>query len=331
MSYKKKKKPYLYRLMKKIKMTFRRWARRNPLKARRFYIVTSAVVVVIAVTIVVSITGKIEDNSNKLSDKENQQVTARPVVKATLSPDSDLKDENVRKPASTKVPITETVVDTKTIYSYLQGPRSWKQKRVWSGYWGNAYMNGSKFGAFGCGLCCMANVYSSITPSYYKASPVDMYGFAKKNTRYWGGSAIDWPYMVKGMRKAGIHCGVKTKPSRYSSFKKDIAASKCAIVLVSSYDSSCYWKHTPGHYVTVFAYDKKNDRVFLADSGEPAHNRHWVSLKKIYRSLKKSSRYQYICVTDYNRSEDTFRSRKASGKWVRPSYMKTSQKSVKRK
>ena len=183
-------------------------------------------------------------------------------------------------------------------------------------------MDGGMFGAFGCGLCCMANVYSSVTPSYYKASPVDMYRFAKKNTWYWGGGAIDWSYMIKGMRKAGIHCGVKRKPKRYSSFKSDVAASKCAIVLISSYDSRCYWKNTPGHYVTIFAYNKNNDRVFLADSGDPSHNRHWVSLRKIYRSLKKASRYQYIRVTGYNRNQDTFRNRKARGRWIRPAYMK---------
>ena len=145
----------------------------------------------------------------------------------------------------------------------------------------------------------MANVYSSITSETYKASPVDMRNFAKKKTGYWGVGAIDWKYMVVGMRKAGIYCGPKRKPKRYSSFRRDIAKSKCAVVLVSSYDSTCFWKGTPGHYVTIFAYDKKRDRVFLADSGDPKHNRRWISLKKVYRSLKKASRYQYVCVTGY--------------------------------
>ena len=323
MTYRKnKKKPYLYRLMRKIKKTFKAWARRNPSKARRVYAVSSAVVIIIAVCILTAVAGKIENSGRKSVDRKEIKATTEPVVKETVPPGASSEPDGNKKPAVKKTPTNGKTVDTKTIYSYLQGPKSWKEKRVWSGYWGNAYMNGSKFGAFGCGLCCMANIYSSITPSYYKASPVDMYNFAKKNTRYWGGSAIDWPYMVRGMRKAGIHCGTKRKPSRYSSFKKDIAASKCAIVLVSSYDSSCYWKYTPGHYVTIFAYDKKNDRVFLADSGDPAHNRHWVELKKIYRSLKKASRYQYICVTGYNRSEDTFRSRRTSGRWIRPAYMR---------
>lgn len=317
---KKKKKPYLYRLMRKIKRTFRNWAKRNPSKARQLYVVSAIVVVIIAVCIAVSVMGNLQKNKKNSSDTNKVEVTAAPAVKETRQPDAENKPS--KEPVSTSAPVKKVPVDTRAIYSYLQGPRSWKEKRVWSGYWGNAYMNGSKFGAFGCGLCCMANVYSSITPSYYKASPVDMYNFAKKNTRYWGGSAIDWPYMVRGMRKAGIHCGTKRKPAKYSSFKKDIANSKCAIVLVSSYDSSCYWKHTPGHYVTVFAYNAKNDTVFLADSGEPSHNRHWVSLKKIYRSLKKASSYQYICVTSYNKNEDTFRSRKTSGRWVKPAYMK---------
>ena len=65
--------------------------------------------------------------------------------------------------------------------------------------------------------------------------------------------------------------------------------------------------------------------VFLADSGDPSHNRHWVSLKKIYRSLKKASRFQYIRVTGYNRNQDTFRNRRARGRWIRPAYMKSEQ------
>ncbi len=324
MSYRrKKKKPYLYRLMRKIKRTFKSWARRNPAKAKKFYLISSLVIIIIVVCATLSIMGKIHKTGRKTSGVNDIKVTQKPAAEKTVSPNPTIKPSESQTAAPK--PAVRRKVDTRQIYSYLQGPRSWKEKRAWSGYWGHTYMDGGMFGAFGCGLCCMANVYSSVTPSYYKASPVDMYRFAKKNTSYWGGSAIDWPYMVKGMRKAGIHCGVKRKPKRYSAFKRDISASKCAIVLISSYDSTCYWKHTPGHYVTIFAYNKNNDMVFLADSGDPSHNRHWVSLKKIYRSLKKASRYQYISVTGYNRNQDTFRNRRARGKWIRPAYMKNGQ------
>ena len=240
----------------------------------------------------------------------------------TPQPTEEVVQTAAPAPVQTKVPAKKNTVDTRYLYSYFQGPKAWKKKLAWSGYWGDAYIGGRKFGAYGCGLCCMANVYSSITSETYKASPVDMRNFAKKKTGYWGVGAIDWKYMVVGMRKAGIYCGPKRKPKRYSSFRRDIAKSKCAVVLVSSYDSTCFWKGTPGHYVTIFAYDKKRDRVFLADSGDPKHNRRWISLKKVYRSLKKASRYQYVCVTGYNNKKDAFKNRKARGKWIKPAYMR---------
>ena len=318
---KKKKKPYLIRLMRKIKRTFKGWARRNPLRAQKLYIICVAFIIIIAAGIIFNMTGGREYIQKRVAKKTQVETTPETTLKKTMTP--VVKSKPTKKPVTTKAPVKKKAVDTRKIYTYLQGPRSWKERRAWSGYWGDVYMDGGKFGAFGCGLCCMANIYSSITPVRYKASPVDMYRFAKKNTGYWGGSAIDWNFMVVGMRKAGIHCGPKRKPNKYSLFKKDIAASKCAVVLVSSYDSSCYWKHTPGHYVTIFAYDKTRDRVFLADSGDPTHNRQWISLKKVYRSLKMASRYQYVCVRGYSESKDTFKNKIARGKWVRPAYMKS--------
>lgn len=321
---KRKKKPYIIRLMRKLKRVFREWERENPSKANKLYIFVVAVVIVVVVGVVISATGGIEHIKkdffeNKNLEKAQETVSPKPVVKQTIPPISE--NDATGKPVVTKTLPKKNVVDTRKIYTFLQGPKSWKQKRAWSGYWGNAYMNGSKFGAFGCGLCCMANVYSTITPSVYRASPVDMYNFTKKNTGYWGGSAIDWKFMVIGMRKAGIHCGPRIKPKTYFAFKKDIAASKCAVVLVSSYDSSCYWKYTPGHYVTIFDYDKKSDTVFLADSGDPSHNRKRISLKKVYRSLKMASRYQYVRVKGYSKNRDKFKNTRARGKWIRPAYM----------
>ena len=45
----KKKKPYLYRLMRKIKRTFKSWARRNPAKAKKIYVILSLVIIIIVV------------------------------------------------------------------------------------------------------------------------------------------------------------------------------------------------------------------------------------------------------------------------------------------
>ena len=104
------------------------------------------------------------------------------------------KNDPVRKAETTKVPKktaepmesptpsmkpTEKPDETKKLYTYLQGPKSWKRGVDWSGEWGEQYMDGGSFGGFGCGLCCMANVYSSLTE--YQCSPVDMYRFAKRS------------------------------------------------------------------------------------------------------------------------------------------------------
>lgn len=245
---------------------------------------------------------------------ERSQQT-RPVMKqkkvsvSTLAPTPTVTPVMISTPAPTKNP-------TEDVYTFLQGPKSWSERRTWSGEWGEAYMDGGSFGGFGCGLCCMANIYSTL--SKYRSSPVDMYRYAKKKTFYGGGGAIDWGYMRQTLTSLGMDCKVRKKPSDYQTFQKAVAGSKCCIVLVSSYNSECYWKDTPGHYVTIFLYNTKTDKVFLADSGDPDHNRHWVSLKKIYRSLKTSSNYQYLRVKGYDKSRDSWKHKRAGGNWVTP-------------
>lgn len=227
--------------------------------------------------------------------------TEKPLEKETTSP----------TPSPAKTPNPE-----EKIYSYLQGPKSWGQRLTWSGKWGETFMDGGSFGGFGCGLCCVANVYSSLTK--YQCSPVDAYQFAKRKTGYGGGGAIEWGYMRRSLTAMGMNCKVKKKTKTYKAFQKDMASGQCAIVLVSSMNSTCYWKDTPGHYVTLFLYEPKSDKVFLADSGDPHHNRKRVSLKKIYRSLKTSSTWQYLKVKKYNPKKDTWKHKSANGNWVRP-------------
>lgn len=211
---------------------------------------------------------------------------------------------------------TATFNPEEKVYSYLQGPKSWKERRTWSGAWGELLVDGGSFGGFGCGLCCVANLYS--THAKYKASPLDAYRFSKKHTGYGGGCAIAWEQMQSVLNQIGFDALLRHKPSDYADFQRRIAAADSAIVLVSSYDSTCYWKDTPGHYVTVYLYNKDTDKVFLADSGDPAHNRHWVALKKIYKSLKTSSDYQYMTVSNYRESADQWKHKKASGDWITP-------------
>lgn len=201
------------------------------------------------------------------------------------------------------------------MYSYLQGPKSWGQKITWSGYWGTTFMDGGSFGGFGCGLCCIANIYSSITP--YRCTPVQAYEYAKKHTGYAGGGAIDWGYMRRTLSKMGMDCNVSRKPATYREFQGQVMNHTCVIALVSSSNSNCFWKDTPGHYVTLFLYDKNTDSVFIADSGEPKRNRKRIALKKVYRSLKTSSPWQTLLVKNYNENQDRWKHKKATGNWIR--------------
>lgn len=236
---------------------------------------------------------------------------------------TDKKPEKAQQQLVTQVPTeaptptpTATVNPEEKVYSYLQGPKSWKERRTWSGAWGELLVDGGSFGGFGCGLCCVANLYS--THARYKASPLDAYRFAKKHTGYGGGGAIAWEQLQSVLNQIGFEAQPRHKPSDYANFQQRIAAADSAIVLVSSYDSTCYWEDTPGHYVTVYLYNKDTDKVFLADSGDPAHNRHWVALKKLYKSLKTSSDYQYMTVSNYRESADQWKHKKASGNWIAP-------------
>ena len=210
-------------------------------------------------------------------------------------------------------------VKEEEIFTFLQGPKSWEERRDWSGAWGRAFYDGGSFGGFGCGLCCLANVYS--TESRYQCTPVDMYKFAKRNTGYDGGGAIAWDYMDTILDKLGFDCSLRIKPQDYQDFKEQVSAASCSIVLISSNDSSCYWQDTPGHYVTIFLYDKETDTVFLADSGNPDHNRQKVELRKIYKLLKKASEWQYLTIGDYDSTKDTWKHRKSDGNWVKPEYV----------
>ena len=206
------------------------------------------------------------------------------------------------------------------IYSFLQGPKSWKEKREWSGKWGKTFYDGKSFGAFGCGFCCMANIYSSLTE--YQCLPTDIYKYAKKVTYYPGGGAIPWEQMKATLSKLGFSTNLHRKPSSYEKFCHQIAQADATLVLVSSSNDDSYWKNTPGHYVTLFLYDSKDETVFLADSGDPDHNRQRVSCKTIYRALKTSSDYHYLTVEDYDKENDQWRHKSANGDWVRPDVVK---------
>lgn len=234
----------------------------------------------------------------------------------TIARKTDSLPKATELPAATEEPSQGLLEEKeKEMYTFLQGPKSWGKRLPWSGEWGTSFYDGGSFGGFGCGLCCIANIYSSLTK--YQCTPVDAYRYAKRETEYGGGAAIAWGYIRRTLDSLGFACGVRKKPETYREFQKDIRKSQSAIVLVSSADSKCYWKETPGHYVTVFLYDSQSDSIFLADSGDPEHNRERVPLKKIYKSLKTASEWQYLLVGEYDKKEDKWRHKKAEGNWVR--------------
>ena len=203
------------------------------------------------------------------------------------------------------------------VYTFLQGPRAYREKWPWSGDWCERLVQGNSFGAFGCGLCCMANIYSTL--SGYECSPWDMYEFATQASLYYPSSesgAIGWEDMQTTLTAAGFSCSLCVKPATYEEFQEQMKHTQSAIVLVSSNYDATYWQNTPGHYVTIFLYDEEKDKVFLADSGEPKRNRRWISLKKVYKSLKTASTWQYLPIGGYDGKKDEWKHKKADGNWV---------------
>ncbi len=255
----------------------------------------------------------IHQTAGKQKERKKNQTTVVERIEVTSTPTGE--SQQTADPTADKEPVA-TKDPAAGVYTYLQGPKSWDSRLDWSGKWGETMYDGGSFGGFGCGLCCLANIYS--TEAEGKCSPVDMYGYAKKHTEYGGGGAIAWEYMHRVLERTGFTAKLCQKPGKYEQFQAEVAASRCNIVLVSSADSDCYWKNTPGHYVTIFLYDQEKDQIFLADSGDPEHNRHWVKLKKIYKSLKTNSDYQYLRVTNYDKTKDTWNHKGITGTWVKP-------------
>lgn len=242
----------------------------------------------------------------------NDTTQTNPIVKHTVSTIQ-----------TTPVPTEEVIQDysfpEESIYSFFQGPKTWKARRIWSGSWANMIFEGNSFGNFGCGLCCMANIYSTL--SDYECSPVDIYNFAIENSSYapsYGYGAISWPAMASTLEVCGIESQLYRKPNDYSLFQEHIANSYATIVLISSNNSDVYWKNTGGHYVTIWNYDKKEDTIFLTDSGNPEHNRSRIDLKIIYDSLKTSSTFQYLTANNYTEEENQWQWNQISEEWVAP-------------
>lgn len=204
------------------------------------------------------------------------------------------------------------------IYSFLQGPGSWGERRTWSGEWCEFEIDGNRFGGFGCGLCCMTNVYDTLSP--YEVSPWDMFENARVASDYSPGGeygAIDWQEMRCTLDVCGISGELHKKPPTFEEFRAQVRCALSAIVLVSNGNEDTYWPNTKGHYVNIWLYER-DDTIFLAEPGNPGRNRTRIPLRHLYDSLKMGSSYQYLLVTGYDEEENRWRASGISENWCRP-------------
>ena len=110
------------------------------------------------------------------------------------------------------------------VYSFLQGPKSYGEGIPWAGAWCEEMVGYNKFGGFGCGFCCMANIYSTLTD--YECSPLDIFEFAKTASRYYPTSesgAIGWKDMKKTLKAVGFECKNYRKPATYKEFQENFS------------------------------------------------------------------------------------------------------------
>ena len=151
---------------------------------------------------------------NKKEESEEKQETV------TVEPKEEEPDtEDIQPVLLQKEDISLTDTD---IYSFLQGPAAWENRTDWGGSWCNMILADQYFGAFGCGLCDLANIYSTLTP--YECSPIDMYYYAQEASGYTpvsGLGAIDWPELQDTLQSVGINCELRTKDDNYEDFQNN--------------------------------------------------------------------------------------------------------------
>lgn len=210
-------------------------------------------------------------------------------------------------------------LEEQEIYSFLQGPRSWNGGIPWSGEWCQFNVNGNSFGGFGCGLCCMANIYDTL--SYYEVSPWDMCEYAMTVSNYapdGKAGAIGWKDMRDTLRLCGMECKLYRKPKTYEGFRNHIKKMKSAVVLVCSGNDDTYWQDTAGHYVNIWLYQEEDETVFLAEPGSPENNRTRIPLRYVYDALKTVSKFQYLAVESYWEEHNQWKGNGIDESWNRP-------------
>lgn len=246
--------------------------------------------------------------------------TEIPLTETMVTEVPELPLPSEKRPGTRKA--VEDLVET-DIYTFMQGPKAWKSKVDFSGSWCSEVLADQEFSVFGCGLCVLANIYSTLTPC--DCSPLDMFWYAKDVSGYSpssGYGAIDWPYMRQTLRTVGITARCMRKPSTYEKFQDYMENSICMVALVSSYYDDTYWQGVEGHYVTLWLYNREDDTVFLSDSGNPDHNRQRIPLRYIYDALKMASRFHYMRVMSVYPEKNTWNHDGITIKWKKPRYYK---------
>lgn len=215
------------------------------------------------------------------------------------------REEQVEEKEEIEEPETEKEGPEDAVYSYLQGVKSYEEEKEWSGPWCYEEAGGQQFSRFGCGLCSLANIYSTLGRKV--CTPLEMYEHAQEVTAYRphnGAGAIGWDCIRITLQKCGFTCRLGKKPESYEMFQELAREGECLLVLVSSDNDDTFWKDTPGHYVTLWHYNEERDEVFLADSSGSSKNRQWIPLKWVYNALKTSNPQQYLMVEGYDADMD---------------------------
>ncbi len=237
-----------------------------------------------------------------------EQETKEQILKAGLEIFQDMEPTDI-----------ENIYDDSGIYTFLQGPRSWEEGVPWSGEWCYSYANGNVFGSFGCGFCCMANIYDTLSP--YEVSPWDICEYTMEISGYEPtrkSGALDWGNMKEMLKKCGFPCDVYYKVDTYEEFQGQMTEAASAVVLVCSADDDSFWTDTPGHYVNIWQYNPEDDTVFLAEPGSPENNRTRIPLRYVYDAMKTTSKFQYLLVEEYVEENNQWKADGIDESWNRP-------------
>jgi len=168
------------------------------------------------------------------------------------------------------------------IYSFVQTTWKYYPDLRWTGPWSCIEAGGQEFFYFGCGICCLTNIYDTLTGDV--VSPTTMYEWCRKYSSYnpdSGKGAISWGQLTEMCRKLGLDATVHKKKD-YNTFMNDLKEADCVLALVSKDGIGSIWPDTNGHYITLWNYDTPSHTVFVTDSSG-LRNRTRVRLSDVFK------------------------------------------------